>query len=253
MLKESFSYGEYKNIIEGLTKYLPLMDYSEINKETEKFLVLRHDVEFSIERAYEFAKFEANEMGISTSYFVQLRNNAYNIFSKSNHDLINEIHKLGHKIGLHIYLESKTGNDYAKIIKNEIEVMENGLGMKIDRFSYHRPPVAVLEKDIRIEGIINPYNSEFFTYNGDDADKKLDVLYLAESNKLPEKRWPYGYPLDMINDDIKKAQLLTHAYEWSNEGYKENLDAFDILIKQKSTEFIETMKHDCQSFRKLYK
>ena len=51
MKRESFSFNEYKNIITEIQKHLPILDYLEIHDETEKFCILRHDVEFSIERA----------------------------------------------------------------------------------------------------------------------------------------------------------------------------------------------------------
>ena len=43
-----FSYNEYKNIINLIKSHLPIMDFSEVTEKTEKFCVLRHDIEFSI-------------------------------------------------------------------------------------------------------------------------------------------------------------------------------------------------------------
>ena len=51
-----FSYNEYKNIIQLVKTHLPIIDFSEVTEETDKFCVLRHDIEFSVDRAYELAK-----------------------------------------------------------------------------------------------------------------------------------------------------------------------------------------------------
>ena len=59
-----FSYNEYKNIINLIKKDLPIKDFAEITDDTKKFCVLRHDIEFSIDRAYELAKIE-NELGVT--------------------------------------------------------------------------------------------------------------------------------------------------------------------------------------------
>ena len=96
-----FSYNEYKNIINLIKVYLPIVDFSDIDNDTEKFCVIRHDIEFSVDRALKMAKIEANELGISSTYTIQLRNNTYNAISEKNIKLVREIKELGHKIGLH--------------------------------------------------------------------------------------------------------------------------------------------------------
>jgi len=96
-----FSYSEFKNIINLIKVYLPIVDFSDIEDDTEKFCVVRHDIEFSIDRALIMAKIEANELGISSTYTIQLRNNTYNAISEKNIKLVREIKELGHKIGLH--------------------------------------------------------------------------------------------------------------------------------------------------------
>ena len=53
-----FNYNEYKNIIKLIRSHLPIVDFSEVTDDTKKFCILRHDIEFSIDRAYELAKIE---------------------------------------------------------------------------------------------------------------------------------------------------------------------------------------------------
>ena len=45
--------------------------------------MLRHDIEFSVDRAYELAKVE-KELGVTSTYTVQVRNNTYNALSEKN-------------------------------------------------------------------------------------------------------------------------------------------------------------------------
>ena len=88
-----FNYEEYKNIISLIRDHLPIIDFSDVSDETEKFCVLRHDIEFSVDRAYELAKVE-KEIGVESTYTVQLRNNTYNALSEKNIDLVKMIKDL---------------------------------------------------------------------------------------------------------------------------------------------------------------
>ena len=47
-----FSYNEYRNIINLIKNNLPILDFTKVDKTTKKFCVLRHDIEFSIDRAH---------------------------------------------------------------------------------------------------------------------------------------------------------------------------------------------------------
>ena len=85
-----FSHAEYKFIMKTILENLPVLDYQDINTKTESYCVIRHDIEFSLERAYQLAVIE-NELGISTSYFIQLNNNVYNGLSFKNINIFLQI------------------------------------------------------------------------------------------------------------------------------------------------------------------
>ena len=85
-----FSYNEFRNLINIVQRNLPIVDYKDVKDNTEKFCILRHDIEFSIDRAYKLAKIE-KELGVISTYTVQVRNNTYNALSEKNIDLISKI------------------------------------------------------------------------------------------------------------------------------------------------------------------
>ena len=75
------SYDVYRSIIRDIQATGKGMSYSEaIGKE--EFVIMRHDIEFSIDRAYLLSMVESEENFTST-YFVQITNNSYNVFAKS--------------------------------------------------------------------------------------------------------------------------------------------------------------------------
>ena len=134
-----FSYSEFKNIINLIKINLPIIDFADVTSRTKSFCVVRHDIEFSVDRALEMARIEADELGISSTYTVQLRNNTYNALSEKNIKTVREIQKLGHRIGLH---QNPPNLSAAKITENilkDIGVLEHYYDFKIDRFAFHRP------------------------------------------------------------------------------------------------------------------
>ena len=96
-----FSYYEYKEIISLIQDYLPIVSFNDvIDKGLEKYCVIRHDIEYSMDRALKLAQLE-NELKIKSTYCVQVRNNIYNAISDKNIDIVKQIISLGHEIALH--------------------------------------------------------------------------------------------------------------------------------------------------------
>jgi hypothetical protein len=238
-----FSYNEYRNIINLVREHIPIVDFSEVNEETKKFCVLRHDIEFSIDRAYKLAKIE-KELGITSTYTVQVRNNTYNALSEKNIDLIRKIKDLGHHIGLHQNPPLMEFEKLGNYIMTDINILEHFYGFEIDRFAFHRPKKEYLKSYITLDNKINCYDKKFFQYF-DDRPDELDILYLADSNH----EWKYGYPLDFDFTKINKLQLLTHPFSWSVDG-GDNYSNFLSLIRERNNELVNSMNTETNTFPK---
>ena len=225
-----FSYNEFKNLINMVQQNLPIVDYKDVNDNTKKFCVLRHDIEFSIDRAYKLAKIE-KELGVVSTYTVQVRNNTYNALSEKNIDLISKIKELGHHIGLHQNPPSSMKLDTLKdYIMRDITILEDCYGFEIDRFAFHRPKKEYLNCYVELDNRINCYDKKFFHFF-EDKPESLEILYLADSNH----KWKYGYPLDFDFSKINKLQLLTHPFSWSDNG-GDNYGNFVTLIRERNDE-----------------
>ena len=238
-----FSYNEYKNIIKLVNSHLPIIDFSDITETTDKFCVLRHDIEFSIDRAYELAKVE-KELGVKSTYTVQLRNNTYNALSEKNIELIQKIKSLGHSIGLHQNPPLMEIEKLAGYIMTDIQILEHFYGFEIDRFAFHRPKKEYLKNYINLENKINCYDKKFFHYFEEEPDE-LDVTYLSDSNH----QWKFGYPLDYDFSKINKLQLLTHPYSWT-EGGGDNYGNYLSLIRERNKELLYSMDTETNTFPK---
>ena len=237
-----FSYNEFKNLINMVQQNLPIVDYKDVNDNTKKFCVLRHDIEFSIDRAYKLAKIE-KELGVVSTYTVQVRNNTYNALSEKNIDLISKIKELGHHIGLHQNPPSSMKLDTLKdYIMRDINILEDSYGFEIDRFAFHRPKKEYLNCYVELENKINCYDKKFFHFF-ENKPETLEILYLADSNH----KWKYGYPLDFDFSKIDKLQLLTHPFSWSEKG-ADNYANFVSLIRERNDELVNSMNTETNTF-----
>ena len=237
----NFSYIEYKNIIKLIDSYIPIVDFSDIKKDTKKFCVLRHDIEFSIDRAYELAIIE-NELGVVSTYTVQVRNNTYNALSEKNIKLIREIKDLGHHIGLHQNPPLMPLHKLKDYVIRDIKILEDSYGFEIDRFAFHRPKKEYLKEYFKLENKINCYGEGFFHYF-DEKPNKLNVLYLSDSNHT----WKFGHPLEFDFSKVNKLQLLTHPYSWTDCG-GDNYRNFLSLIRERNKELLYSMDTETNTF-----
>ena len=237
-----FSYKEYHEIISWVQDNYKIYNFSEVDKDAENFCVIRHDVEFSVERAFNLAEFE-NTLGIQSTYLFQIRNNTYNTFSIENVKKIRQIHELGHQIGLHVHCGLV--NDYNSIeemIKQDIDMLSKMLKINVQVFSYHRPSVDLLLQNLVIDGYINAYSDTFFHAYSGLQPEKLNVKYIADSNHS----WKYGHPMSVNHS---KLQLNFHPFSWTQTGFK-NKENFEMILKEKNQEMIESIRREIKTFPK---
>jgi hypothetical protein len=78
----------------------PVSDYFQ-HKIYNKQILLRHDVDLSLDYAYDLSILEY-DMGIRATYYIQLRSDLYSAISASSQEVIRGIRRAGHEIGLHV-------------------------------------------------------------------------------------------------------------------------------------------------------
>lgn len=238
-----FSFNDYRKIIQIIKDTGRVTDYKSA-LHADKFAIMRHDVEYSVERAYELARVESS-MDFTSTYFFQWTNNSYNILSRKNKDLIKDIHERGHNIGLHFALNGMTDMEQIRTqILKEIRILNELFGFTIDTFSIHRPSKDVLRENIKLPGIINAYQDDFFTFGENVTESsEVDVKYLSDANHI----WRYGYPDEKNILIYDKVQILTHPFAWCKEGY-DNFDNYKSLVNEKYVELIDSIDRECKDF-----
>ena len=219
-----FTYEAYRKLIRELIAHgYNITDYHHYD-EVERPCILRHDIDQSPLRAVKLAEVEKS-LGITSTYFVLLTSDFYNVFSAENRDALLHIADMGHTIGLHFdevaYPELDAqceGADVAKVslvkkIISEAKSLSDALDMKIDTVSMHRPSTFCLENDLQIPGMINSYGQEFFN----------NFKYLSDSRH----RWREDAMKYIREETYPRLHILTHAF-WYHE---QDLNLQDTLLK----------------------
>lgn len=160
-----FTYKAYVDLINLLKEknyqFTNYKDYETINK----VVIFRHDVDNSLERALKVAKIE-NENKVKSTFFLLLSTDFYNIFSKESNEIIKEIIKLGHEIGLHFdenRYKISCEKDLAYYVEYEMNILGEVIGKSIESISMHRPSKWILENDIQFKNIIKLLFKKVFT------------------------------------------------------------------------------------------
>lgn len=200
-----FTYEAYIELISLLRRNnYTFSKYTNFNK-INKPVILRHDIDISLEKALDIAKLEYQN-GVSSTYFVLLSTNFYNIFSKESNEILSETMNLGHEIGLHFdekRYEIKDEEDLEKYIQYEKDVLEKALNKEINVVSMHRPSKWILENDIHLRTIINTYSTEFLHHFKYMSDSRMhwreDIISVIKSN------------------DYDRLHILTHPFWYANE------------------------------------
>jgi hypothetical protein len=238
-----FSYEEYKEIIQNIKATGLYCDYRKALAR-ERYIIMRHDVEYSVERAHALSRVE-DSLDFTANYFFQWTNNSYNILSRRNTEMIRDMNERGHRIGLHFALNGLTDMEQVrKQIIKEMNILNEMFGFELRQFSIHRPSQSILRANIKLPGIINAYQDEFFTFSENAAtDSQLKVKYLSDSNHI----WRYGYPDAETLNGYGKIQILTHPFGWTKKGY-DNFGNYQALVREKYVEMIDSIDNECKDF-----
>lgn len=203
---QEFSLTAYKAIIqEFVQRDYKISQYDEVVSK-KRHLVLRHDIDFDLELAVKMAEVEAAQ-GWSTTYYILLRTEFYNLFSFAGLKLLKEIEGLGHTVGLHFdaSLYRAETSHVQKAVLNECAILESVLDKPVRTFSFHRPNPNLLDHGFQVEGLINAYDKKFFD----------EIAYCSDSRG----EWRFGHPLDHVCINKGHAmQLVTHPIWWAEDG-----------------------------------
>ena len=148
-------------------------------------LLLRHDVDLSLDAALTLAGLEA-EAGATATYFLMTRSVFYNLASPEGERALSRLRELGHRVGLHaVYPRLDFDGRFDPVV------------------AWHNPDPDFMREPI--DGAVNVMQAPYF-----DADH-----YRSDSNQ----HWRSGCPHEeLAAGRFEWLQLLTHPEIWAYPG-----------------------------------
>lgn len=223
-----FTYTEYQKILSSLWEHGYKFKGYENYCDSDKTVILRHDIDISLDRAIRVAEIESKfgeSIGeeIRSTYFILISSDFYNPFSQQSISAIMKIRELGHSIGLHFDEKKYFQNDslwsedvIIEYILLEKALLEKMVGFEISTVSMHTPSKKTLNANLEIPGLINSYSEEFFK----------EFKYISDSyHRWRENVW------DVIATEPDRLHLLTHPFWYHNTSYT-RAEVFNHYISQ---------------------
>jgi hypothetical protein len=207
-----FTYDSYirllNTVVENGYNYANYHNYREILNSC----ILRHDVDYDLNKALEFAKVESSiycaGREIQSTYFVLLTSPLYNIFSNTASGILKEIASMGHEIGLHFDETQYMGSSFSpihivKCIQKELGILEQIIERPITVVSMHRPSQSIIEADITIPNAVNSYSQTFFK----------EFKYISDSRH----NWRENPETIVSSGQYKRLHILTHPFWYTDK------------------------------------
>lgn len=233
--KCNFSYKHYFEVLDYAKKKYTIgtvKDFKKL-KNRKKFIILRHDIDYSLVHALKLAE-EENIHGLKSTYFVMLHNPLYNALSEESLSIIKKISRLGHDIGLHYDTTflPKSRNTALGTIKKEASILKDICGKEIISVAQHNPT-------------INPKLKYDITINFSDAQNP-EIINICRYLSDSVQNWRERCMCNHI-DKEDKLQILTHPIWWSNQHIPRDDILRDIVKKENSR-----IKNIIESYRQIY-
>ncbi|RME32119.1 hypothetical protein D6789_00575 [Candidatus Woesearchaeota archaeon] len=176
-----------------------------------KSLLLRHDIDYSVEWAKRFAEIN-HALGVTATFKFQLHSPLYNLHSYPVLRTIREIAALGQRIACHFTVPPDLPDDdeaVTKLVLDDVKRLQAVLPhtpidpvISIHSPSAH-PSVFKRFKQLRIEGFKNAYGPEFTEA----------IKYISDSNL----RYTFEELVAHIRAGHARIQLLLHPFQWLAE------------------------------------
>ncbi len=173
-------------------------------------LILRHDVDLSLDAALRLAKLEA-DAGAQSTYFLMTGSVFYNLSSPEGERALERLRELGHRIGLHAV--------YPRLDLDE----------RFDRVvAWHNPDAEYMRSPI--DGAINVMQEPWF-----DPE-----TYRSDSNQ----HWRSGCPHEELRAGaFSWLQLLTHPEIWVYPGTRMG-ETMRAMLEEEKERRLDQLRED---------
>lgn len=224
----------------------------EVTEEKTTFLVLKHDIENTVSKAYRLAEIE-HQYGHRGSYYVH----AYLLEDKNNVELLKKMQEMGHEISYHYdVMDSNHGDLNGAIMEFETNRQQfEKLGFPIITVCQHGNPVVErvgytsnrdFFRSIKVQKLYpsiadimvdykEKYHTDYVYFS--DAGRKFKLIFDPINNDIvnsDEKNIPFEDLESLMESLPLRVIISTHPHRWTHS-------AFSYIVKEKIFKIIKAI------------
>lgn len=204
---DEFSITNYISLLESTATKYRFSNFVDI-PWGDLFILWRHDIDFSINRALRLAKIEES-FGVKATYLINPHSNFYNVHETSQRDLLLEILAAGHKFGVHLDCDfhgiPRDTSELERQLASDAELLRRLTGFEVESFSFHNPDERILKfGEEAYAGLANCYSNRLMT----------ETDYCSDSNGI----WRFESLSQILLKGLERPiQVLTHPGWWQDK------------------------------------
>ncbi|PRA82981.1 GCN5 family acetyltransferase [Microbacterium sp. MYb66] len=216
--KKGFSLKDYAETLHAYldSGYAVTSFEHYLDAPQEKHLILRHDIDNSIEQAMRVARVDA-EAGCTSSIFLRVHARGYSLMSLPSLMMIREMEELGHEVQLHLEggICEVLGGDNFEWAERQRTVFETAVGRPVGGFSLHEP--ARLGGFEFAAELLDRWSDTVRYHAYEPRFMMPNIKYLSDSSG----NWREGHFAEWV-DKEPVIQVLTHPFWWFEKVPAEN-------------------------------
>ena len=205
MKRCEFTLEEYRGHLElALASGYRFVGFESLDDPADRAgpeILLRHDIDYAPEFMPPMAAIEA-ELGVRATYCLHIDSRWYSIDTRANRAAIAETLGAGHWLGLHFDASSIASDRQARDrVVEQAQRLGGTFSRDVRVVSFHMPGRRRVDQLALPGGLINSYESRFFT----------EIGYVSDSNQ----NWR-GVDLEDVlrRRAYDRLQLLIHPFWW---------------------------------------
>lgn len=200
-----FTEAHYRTLLRQAREHYVFRTF-ETAVAPERFVIWRHDADYSMHRAVALARIEAEE-GVQSTYFLLPHSEMYNLLEREITQLARAIAQCGHAIGLHLdtaYYGVSTESELDDLVAWEASLLERIVDRPVSAVAFHNPTAFELGcQQAQYGGRWNAYAARF----------QGEVGYVSDSNGY----WRNRRLADVLTAATDHSlQVLTHPEWWTD-------------------------------------
>lgn len=204
-MQHSFSISHYEEILDLVVDRYDALPFREWRHGGGRpRLFLRHDIDHSLRLALDLARVEARK-GVRATYFVQLHSPLYSLACASGVELVRELQRLGHEVGLHYDTAyyATLGAAPREGLEGDLATLSMITRAPVRSISRHVPIDTPALADVTDLGLYEAYSDRFFK----------EIKYVADSTMS----WREGCVCGLLREG-RELQICIHPLWWVLEG-----------------------------------